>query len=81
MFCTPIIEHPAKKRSPGDTTIFTADISTETRKPLSEVALKGLRVRLAPLLKLINQIAEKEEVDAKTIATYTLHIFRMNRKI
>ena len=80
MFYTPIIEHPAKKRSSGDTTIFTADISAETRKPLSEVTLKGLRVRLAPLLKLINQIAEKEEVDAKTIAAYALQLISNESK-
>ena len=55
-------------------TIFTADISAEIRKPLSELTLERLRARLAPVLKMINQLAEKEEVDAKTIAAYTLQL-------
>ena len=36
------------------------------------MTLKGLRVRLISLLNFINQIAEKEEVDSKTIAAYAL---------
>ena len=73
-FCSPVPELPANKRSFGHKAIFKADLSAEIRKPLSQLTLKGLRVRLAPLLNLINQIAEKEEMDSKTIATYGLQL-------
>ena len=42
------IQHPAKKSTSGDHIIFEADLSKEIRKPLTQLTLKGLRVRLAP---------------------------------
>ena len=50
--------------------IIETDISKEIRKPLSQLTLKGLRLRFIPLLNLIDVIAEKEEVDSKIIAAY-----------
>ena len=67
-------EHPPKRRSSSDKVIFEADISSIARKPLSELTTKGLRVRLSSLLKLVDQLAEKEQVDSKTIATYCLQL-------
>ena len=69
---SPIVEHPAKKTSSFDKTIFEDDLSSEIRKPLSELTLKGLRDKLSSLLNFINPIVEKQEVDSKTIAAYAL---------
>ena len=73
-FYSPVTELPAIKRYCVDKTVFKAHLSAEIRKPLSQLTLKGLRVRLGPLLNLISQIAEKEEVNSKTIATYGLQL-------
>ena len=54
--------------------IVETDISKEIRKPLSQLTLKGLRLRFIPLLNLIDVIAEKEEVDSKIIAAYALKL-------
>ena len=54
--------------------IIETDISKEIRKPLSQLTLKGLRLRFIPLLNLIDVIAEKEEVDSKIIAAYALKL-------
>ena len=67
-------ENPPKRRSSSDKVIFESDLSSVARKPLSELTTKGLRQRLSPLLKLVDQLAEKEEVDSKTIATYCLQL-------
>ena len=74
MFHSPIIERPAKKRSSGDNIIFIAEHSAEVRKPLSELTLRGLSTRLAPLLNMLNQKAERENSSAKTIAAYALQL-------
>ena len=57
-----------------DKTIFHAEISKEVRKPLSLLTNKGLKVRLAPLINLIETLATKEGVDTKTIASYALQL-------
>ena len=54
--------------------IIETDISKEIRKPLSQLTLKGLRLRFIPLLNLIDVTAEKEEVDSKIIAAYALKL-------
>ena len=73
-FYSPVTELPAIKRYCVDKTVFKAHLSAEIRKPLYQLTLKELRVRLGPLLNLISQIAEKEDVDSKTIATYGLQL-------
>lgn len=55
-------------------------MSIDVRKPLSELTLKGLRTRLAPLLKLINQIAENENVHTKIIAAYAFQLISNESK-
>ena len=50
-FYSPVAELQSNKRSSVDKTIFKADLTAETRKPLSQLTLKG---RQAPLLELIN---------------------------
>ena len=72
MFYSPRIERTAEKITPVCNMIFTADLSAEIRKDLSKLTIRGLRSRLAPLLRLIRQIAEKEDVSAKAIAAHTL---------
>ena len=72
MFYSPRVKRPAEKIPSVGNTIFTADLSAEIRKDLSKITLKGLRSRLAPLLQLIRQIVEKEDVCAKAIAAHTL---------
>ena len=64
--------HPSKKRILQEKMIVESDLSMEQRKPLSQITLKAIRTRLNPLLNLIDTIAQKEEVEAKTIATYAL---------
>ena len=75
LFYSSLIQHYAKKRISGDQIIFEADLSKYIRKPLSQLTLNGLRVRLAPLLNLINELAFKEEVNSKTIISYALQFF------
>ena len=53
--------------------IFETDISKEIRKPLTQLTLKGLRLRFLPLLNLIDAIAEKRN-DYKIIAAYGLKL-------
>ena len=52
-----------KKRISEGPIIFEVEFSSETRKPLSEITLKGLRNRLNPILQLIKTVALREEVD------------------
>ena len=73
-FYSPEIEHSSKKIFLVNKTIFEADLSVEMRKHLSDLTLKGLRFRLAQLLRLINLIADREEVDARTISAYALQL-------
>ena len=80
MFYSPRIERPAEKIPPVGNMIFTADLSAEIRKDLSKLTIKGLRSRLAPLLQLIRQIAEKEDVSAKTIAAHALQLISNETK-
>lgn len=61
-----------EKRISQEKIIVEYDLSMEQRKPLSQITLKALRTRLNPLLNLIDTIADKEEVESKTIAAYAL---------
>ena len=70
LFYSVSLDHSPKKRCSAETIIFQADLSTKVRKPLSQLTTKDLRFRSAPILKLIDQVAEKEEVDSKIIASY-----------
>ena len=79
-FYSPEIEHHSKKIFLVNKTIFEADLSVEMRKHLSDLTLKGLRFRLAPLLRLINLIADREEVDARTISAYALQLISNDSK-
>ena len=79
-FYSPEIEHPSKKIFLVNRTIFEADLSVEMRKHLSDLTLKGLRFKLAPLLRLINLIADREEVDARTISAYALQLISNDSK-
>ena len=65
---------PQKKRLSKDKQTIEIDISQEIRKPLSELTVKGLRTRLSPLLNFIDSLAEKEETDRISIATYALQL-------
>ena len=80
MFYSPRIKRPAEKIPPVANTIFNVDLSAEIRKDLSKLTLKGLRSRLAPLLQLIRQIAEKEDVSPKTIAAHALQLISNESK-
>ena len=80
MFYSNRIIRPAEKIAPVGNTIFTADLSAEIRKDLSKLIIKGLRSRLAPLLQLIRQIDEKEDVSAKAIAAHALQIISNESK-
>ena len=80
MFCSPRITRPTEKIHSVGNSIFTADLSAEIRKDISKLTLKGLRSRLAPLLQLIRQIAEKEDVSAKAIATHALQLLSNGSK-
>ena len=74
MFC-PLYANPQKKRKSGeDTIIFEANLSQDIRRSLSELTLKSLRLRLSPLLKLIDTLAVKEETTPKRIATLALQL-------
>ena len=74
MFHTIDATMPRKKRISGEKLIFEAELPQETRKPLSQLTRKGLKNRLKPVLDLIASVAENENVDARTIATYTLQL-------
>ena len=80
MFYSPRIKRPAEKIPSVANTIFNVDLSAEIRKDLSKLTLKGLRSRLAPLLQLIRQIAEKEDVSPKTIAAHALQLISNESK-
>ena len=69
-----IPSEPPGNRKVERKVIIETDISKEIRKPLSQLTLKGLRLRFIPLLNLIDVIAEKEEVDSKIIAAYALKL-------
>ena len=49
-------------------------MSTERRKPIKELTLQSVRHRLSSLLDHINYLAEKEEVDSRTITAYALQL-------
>ena len=74
LFFSCSIESPPKRRLYEDRTIFAAEISNDFRKPLSQLTNKGLKIRLASLLNLIETLALKEGVDSKTIASYGLQL-------
>ena len=54
--------------------VFTENVSTERRKPIKELNLQSVRHRLSSLLDHINYLAEKEEVDSRTITAYALQL-------
>ena len=74
LFHSSSIETPSKKRLSGNKLVYKVEITSEVRKPLSELTSKGLKVRLAPLIHLIETLAVKEDVDTKTIAAYALQL-------
>ena len=78
--CSPRIKQPTEKIPSVGNSIFTADLSAEIRKDISKLTLKGLRSRLAPLLQLIRQIAEKEDVSAKAISAHALQLISNESK-
>ena len=57
---------PRRKRKVEEKIIIETDISKEIRKPLSQLSLKGPKLRFLPLLNIIDAIADKEEFDSKT---------------
>ena len=65
---------PHKKRISDEQIIFEADLSQDHRKPLSELTLKSVRLRLSSLLNLIEILAEKEQTTPTEIAAYALQL-------
>lgn len=65
---------PQMKRLCQENHIIEIDLSNEFKKPLSDLTLKSLRTRLAPLLNIIEIMANKEKVDKKSIVTYALQL-------
>ena len=62
--------------------IFFIDNSDrETRKSLSQLTLKQVRVRLSELLKHIHKISELENSLSQTIAAYALHLISNDSNI
>ena len=80
LFFSCSIESPPKRRLYEDRTIFAAEISNDFRKPLSQLTNKGLKIRLASLLNLIETLALKEGVDSKTIASYGLQLVSCSQR-
>ena len=74
LFHTCLYTNSKKKRVSEGAIIFEDEFSSETRKPLSELTLKGLRNRLNPIIQLIKTVASRERVDPIDIATYTLQL-------
>ena len=58
--------------------IVEVDLSKKPRKPLSELTMKAMRTRLLPLLDLMSTLAEKENVELKSIAIYALQCISNN---
>ena len=65
---------PLKKRISDEKIIFKADLSQDKRKPLSELTLKSVRLRLSSLLNLVEALAEKEQTTPTVIAAYVLQL-------
>ena len=65
---------PHKKRISDEQIIFEADLSQDNRKPLSELTLKSVRLRLSSLLNLIEILAEKEQTTPTEIAACALQM-------
>ena len=65
---------PHKKRISNEQIIFEADLSQDQRKPLSELTLKSVRLRLSSPLNLIEILAEKEQTTPTEIAAYALQM-------
>ena len=65
---------PHKKRISDEQIIFEAELSQDHRKPLSELTLKSVRLRLSSLLNLIEILAEKEQTTPTEIAAYALQM-------
>ena len=75
VFCT-IPTDPSRNRKVERKVIIETDISKEIRKPLSQLTIKGLRLRFLPLLNLIGAIEEKllQHTHSKIIAAYALKL-------
>ena len=65
---------PEKRRLLPQGELCIIQKNKEVRKPLLELTAKGQRVRVEPLLAMMNTIAEKENLSCKTIAALTLQL-------
>ena len=66
---------PYKKRLTDTSTVFQCELPQENRKPLSALTTKGLSNRLRPILDLVSCVAQNENVEPITIATYILRLY------
>ena len=63
---------PQKKRLTYTSTVFQCELPQETRKPLSALTTKG---QIKANLDLVSCVAQNENVEPITIATYILKLY------